>query len=67
MDDWKPPTEAEMKVLNARRERQEKISQLMGQYLLKGYKMLGEVCSLCGVSLVYLYNHSLIVTADLLR
>ncbi|XP_067939134.1 protein ZNRD2-like [Watersipora subatra] len=51
-DDWKPPTEAEMKVLSARRERQDKISQIMGQYLLKGYKMLGEICEECGTILL---------------
>ena len=48
-DGWTPPSEAEMKILSARRERQNKISALMGQYLLKGYKMLGTCCSLCGV------------------
>ncbi|XP_029030248.1 protein ZNRD2 isoform X2 [Betta splendens] len=37
-----------MKVIQARRERQDKISKLMGDYLLKGYKMLGECCDLCG-------------------
>lgn len=47
--EWEPPTEAEMKVIQARRERQDKISKLMGEYLLKGYKMLGECCDLCGV------------------
>lgn len=47
---WEPPTEAEMKVIQARRERQDKISKLMGDYLLKGYKMLGEACEVCGVS-----------------
>lgn len=39
-----------MKVIQARRERQDQISKLMGDYLLKGYKMLGECCDLCGVS-----------------
>lgn len=42
-----------MKVIQARRERQDKISKLMGEYLLKGYKMLGECCDLCGVSDVF--------------
>lgn len=51
--EWEPPTEAEMKVIQARRERQDKISKLMGEYLLKGYKMLGECCDLCGVSDVF--------------
>lgn len=47
--EWEPPSEAEMKVIQARRERQDKISKLMGDYLLKGYKMLGDCCELCGV------------------
>ena len=47
--EWKPPTNAEMKVLQARRERQDKISKIMGEYLLKGYKMMGTVCSECQV------------------
>lgn len=41
-----------MKVIQARRERQDKISKLMGEYLLKGYKMLGECCDLCGTILL---------------
>lgn len=49
--EWEPPTEAEMKVLEAQRERQNKISKLMGDYLLKGYKMLGDCCQHCAVSL----------------
>ncbi|XP_033124842.1 protein ZNRD2-like [Anneissia japonica] len=47
IDDWQPPTEAEMKVIQAKRERSDKISKLMGDYLLKGYKMLGTSCSTC--------------------
>ncbi|KAK5614294.1 hypothetical protein CRENBAI_004265 [Crenichthys baileyi] len=50
--EWKPPTEAEMKVIQARRERQDKISKLMGDYLLKGYKMLGDSCEVCGTILL---------------
>ena len=45
--EWAPPSEAEMKVINARRERSDKISKLMSQYLLKGYKMLATTCSKC--------------------
>ncbi|XP_028839701.1 protein ZNRD2 [Denticeps clupeoides] len=45
--EWEPPSDAEMKVIQARRERQDKISKLMGDYLLKGYKMLGECCEVC--------------------
>ncbi|XP_074467008.1 protein ZNRD2 isoform X2 [Sebastes fasciatus] len=41
-----------MKVIQARRERQDKISKLMGDYLLKGYRMLGECCDACGTILL---------------
>ncbi|XP_057677652.1 protein ZNRD2 [Corythoichthys intestinalis] len=50
--EWEPPTEAEMKVIQARRERQDQISKVMGDYLLKGYKMLGECCDKCGTILL---------------
>ncbi|XP_059162809.1 protein ZNRD2-like [Physella acuta] len=46
-DNWQPPSEAEMKLIEARRERSDKISKLMSTYLLKGYKMLATVCSQC--------------------
>lgn len=46
--EWRPPTEAEKKVLAARRERSDKISKLMGDYLLKGYRMLATTCNSCG-------------------
>jgi predicted HNH restriction endonuclease len=42
-----------MKVIQARRERSDKISQLMGEYLLKGYKMLGIVCDICEVNIAF--------------
>jgi uncharacterized Zn finger protein (UPF0148 family) len=51
-DEWKPPTKAESKVLEARRERQDKISKLLGEYLLKGYKMLGTTCLTCDTILM---------------
>ncbi|KAG7269651.1 hypothetical protein CRUP_036061 [Coryphaenoides rupestris] len=41
-----------MKVIEARRERQDKISKIMGDYLLKGYKMLGDCCETCGTILL---------------
>ncbi|XP_022252157.1 Sjoegren syndrome/scleroderma autoantigen 1 homolog isoform X2 [Limulus polyphemus] len=44
---WEPPTDAEMKVIRAKRERADKISSLMGDYLLKGYKMLNTICEMC--------------------
>lgn len=37
--------------INRTRERSDKISALMGQYLLKGYRMLGSTCDVCGVGL----------------
>jgi len=46
-EEWTPPTEAELKVLAARRERSDKISKLMGDYMLKGYRMLATLCPLC--------------------
>jgi len=46
-DDWKPPSEAELKVIAAKRERSDKISKRMGDYLLKGYKMLATSCRVC--------------------
>ncbi|XP_014674722.1 PREDICTED: Sjoegren syndrome/scleroderma autoantigen 1 homolog [Priapulus caudatus] len=46
-DNWQPPTEAEMKVIRARQDRSSKISKLMSEYLLKGYKMLGTSCQVC--------------------
>jgi uncharacterized Zn finger protein (UPF0148 family) len=46
-EDWTPPSEAEMKVLQAKRERSDKISKLMGDYLLKGYRMLATCCPQC--------------------
>ncbi|XP_061818920.1 protein ZNRD2 isoform X2 [Nerophis lumbriciformis] len=50
--EWEPPTEAEMKVIQARRERQDQISKVMGDYMLKGYKMLGDCCDVCGTILL---------------
>ncbi|XP_067877846.1 protein ZNRD2 isoform X2 [Heterodontus francisci] len=47
-----PPSEAEMKVIEARRERQDKITKLMGDYLLKGYRMLADCCQECGTVLL---------------
>jgi len=46
-DDWTPPTDAELKVLAAKRERSDKISKIMGDYMLKGYKMLATTCPIC--------------------
>ena len=42
-DDWTPPTQDELKQMAARRERSNKVSQIMGQYMLKetGLKLRG--------------------------
>ena len=49
-DEEQPPgEEAEVEWAEARQTR-EKVSHLMGQYLLKGYRMLGVNCSHCEVS-----------------
>ncbi|PAA82529.1 hypothetical protein BOX15_Mlig033766g4, partial [Macrostomum lignano] len=54
--EWRPPTEAEQKVLKARRERSDKIAKRMGEYLLKGWKMLDHVCPDCGTILMEVSN-----------
>ena len=41
--------------LDKKRERDNKISKLMGEYLLKGYKMLGSTCNACGVSMRWIF------------
>ena len=46
-EEWTPPSEAEMKVIQAKRERSDKISKVMGDYMLKGYKMLATSCPIC--------------------
>ncbi|XP_040184755.1 protein ZNRD2 isoform X2 [Rana temporaria] len=51
-DNWSPPSESDMKILRARQERQDKVSRLMGDYLLKGYRMLGDSCDICGTILL---------------
>ncbi|XP_015775017.1 PREDICTED: Sjoegren syndrome/scleroderma autoantigen 1 homolog [Acropora digitifera] len=37
---------------NRSRERNDRISALMGQYMLRGYRMLGSVCEVCGTVLL---------------
>jgi len=51
-DDWEPVSQAEMKVIQAKQERSNKISKIMGDYLLKGYKMLASSCEDCGCILL---------------
>lgn len=45
------PTEEERLAWEERHQKREKLSNTMGQYLLKGYRMLGTNCKDCGVSL----------------
>lgn len=46
------PSREQLRQMEARRQRNDRISQLMGNYLLKGYKMLDEYCATCTVSRV---------------
>lgn len=70
-EEWHPPSEAELKVIEARREHQDKISKLMGHYLLKGYKMLGSTCPVCEVRLqkwqnnYFVFSFSYVLNFDL--
>ena len=47
MEDWNQTSVAEQKRLQIARERSNKISKILGDYLLKGYKMLGSTCNKC--------------------
>ena len=38
--DWTPPSAAEMEVMKQKRKRSDRVSALMGQYMLKGYRMV---------------------------
>lgn len=49
---WEPPSESEMKIIQAKRDRQDKISAITGEYLLKGYKMLSTLCEICDTILL---------------
>lgn len=51
-DDWEPPSEAAMKIIEAKQERSNRISKLMSQYMLKGYRMLDKLCDECGTILL---------------
>ena len=44
-DDWEPLTQAEMKVIQAKQERSNKISKIMGDYLVKGRSFVSLVIS----------------------
>lgn len=43
------PTEEERLAWEERQQQRDKLSGLMGQYMLKGYRMLGSSCGDCGV------------------
>ncbi|CBY35586.1 unnamed protein product [Oikopleura dioica] len=45
--DWTPPSAAEMEVMKQKRNRSDRVSSLMGQYMLKGYRMLDKYCPIC--------------------
>ena len=50
------PSEEERASWEEQRQRREKLSSLMGQYLLKGYRMLSSNCSDCGVCTTQVYK-----------
>ena len=52
---WEGPAVEQREAAKRKRERDDRISSLMGEYLLKGYRMLGSTCSTCGVSLAVVY------------
>lgn len=52
--DWSPPNEAEMKVLEAKRERNNQISRLMANYMLKGIILHVELVFKACILLVFL-------------
>ncbi len=45
-------TAEEMKVWQDKQKKRDEVSNTMGEYLLKGYRMLDAYCSDCGVSKV---------------
>lgn len=47
------PTEEQKRKREDYRRKREKLSGVMGQYLLKGYKMLATTCEICGVINIY--------------
>jgi len=51
-EEWKPPSAEQLAEIEKRRARSNKISQLMGQYMLKGYRMLDKSCPICGTVLL---------------
>lgn len=51
-DQWTgQPTEEERLAWEDQQQKRDKLSESMGQYLLKGYRMLSTNCEDCGVSL----------------
>ena len=63
---WNPLSEDEEKRLKAKRERSSKISKIMGNYLLRGYKMLGTTCNKCEVVKFQAFSYPSTVHANLL-
>nr|CAB3268054.1 Sjoegren syndrome/scleroderma autoantigen 1 homolog [Phallusia mammillata] len=51
-DEWSPPSSAEIKILEAKRARNDKISKLMADNMLKGYRMLDKLCEKCDTILL---------------
>ena len=47
---WVEPSHEEKQLMAQKRKIRDRISSQMGQYLLKGYKMLDKTCESCAVS-----------------
>ncbi len=59
MNGFREPTREELGMMQARRDRSDKISKIMGEYLLKGYRMLDSYCPECTVSPSWFINADL--------
>ena len=64
--EWQPPslTEEERLAIQAKQKERELLSNAMGQYLLKGYRMLGENCDQCGVNILIIANSIRLTTCN---
>ena len=49
LEGWPKPSEEEVRKWEEQRKLRDRISSEMGQYLLKGYKMLDKTCKECAV------------------
>ena len=57
LEGWPKPSEEEVQKWEEQRKLRDRISSEMGQYLLKGYKMLDKTCKECAVGCCIQYLH----------